>query len=84
MYTREGILSDTWISLKNTGTEPVSLVFVFSAPGFEETMRCNSVPANEKPTPLWSSIVLPPIYNSSKWLTNSARSRTSFSSWRVS
>ena len=46
------IPSDTWISLKNTGTEPVSLVFVFSAPGFEETMRCNSVPANEKPTPL--------------------------------
>ena len=46
------IPSDTCISLKNTGTEPVSLVFVFSAPGFEETMRCNSVPANEKPTPL--------------------------------
>lgn len=46
------IPSDTWISLKNIGTEPVSLVFVFSAPGFEETMRCNSVPANEKPTPL--------------------------------
>jgi quercetin dioxygenase-like cupin family protein len=46
------IPSDTWISLKNTGTEPVSLVFVFSAPGFEETMRCNSVPANETPTPL--------------------------------
>jgi quercetin dioxygenase-like cupin family protein len=44
--------SDTWISLKNTGAEPVSLVFVFSAPGFEETMRCNSVPADEKPTPL--------------------------------
>lgn len=46
------IPSETWISLKNTGTEPVSLVFVFSAPGFEDTMRCNSVPANEKPTPL--------------------------------
>ena len=46
------IPSDTWISLKNTGAEPVSLVFVFSAPGFEETMRCNSVPADEKPTPL--------------------------------
>lgn len=46
------IPSDTWVSLKNTGTETVSLVFIFSAPGFEETMRCNSVPANEKPTPL--------------------------------
>ena len=46
------IPSHTWISLKNTGNDPVSLVFVFSAPGFEETMRCNSVPATEKPTPL--------------------------------
>lgn len=46
------IPSNTWISLRNTGTGPVGLVFVFSAPGFEETMRCNSVPANEKPTPL--------------------------------
>jgi quercetin dioxygenase-like cupin family protein len=46
------IPSDTWISLRNTGNEPVSLVFIFSAPGFEETMRCNSVPANETPTPL--------------------------------
>lgn len=46
------IPSDTWISLRNTGAEPVNLVFVFSAPGFEDTMRCNSVPANEKPTPL--------------------------------
>ena len=46
------IPSDTWISLKNTGAETVGVVFIFSAPGFEETMRCNSVPANEKPTPL--------------------------------
>jgi mannose-6-phosphate isomerase-like protein (cupin superfamily) len=46
------IPADTWISMKNTGTEPVNLVFIFSAPGFEETMRCNSVPAGEKPTPL--------------------------------
>ena len=44
------IPQDTWISLKNTGKEPVGLVFIFSAPGFEETMRCNSVPAGEKPT----------------------------------
>ena len=46
------IPSNTWISLTNTGTEPVGLVFIFSAPGFEETMRCNSVAGNEKPTPL--------------------------------
>ena len=35
---------------KNIGTEPISLTFVFSAPGFEDTMRCNSVPAGEAPT----------------------------------
>jgi quercetin dioxygenase-like cupin family protein len=44
------IPANTWISLKNTGTEPVGLTFIFSAPGFEETMRCNSVPAGETPT----------------------------------
>jgi len=41
---------NTWISLKNTGAEPVSLTFIFSAPGFEDTMRCNSVPSSEPPT----------------------------------
>ena len=44
------IPANTWISLKNTGSEPVSLTFIFSAPGFEDTMRCNSVPAGETPT----------------------------------
>jgi quercetin dioxygenase-like cupin family protein len=44
------IPANTWISLKNNGTEPVGLTFVFSAPGFEDTMRCNSVPAGETPT----------------------------------
>src|SRR3954453_20704546 len=44
------IPAHTWISLKNTGSEPISLTFVFSAPGFEDTMRCNSVPAGETPT----------------------------------
>jgi quercetin dioxygenase-like cupin family protein len=46
------IPANTWISLKNTGTEPVSLTFIFSAPGFEDTMRCNSVAASETPTPI--------------------------------
>jgi hypothetical protein len=32
-------------------TETVSVVFVFSAPGFENYMRCDSVLSNEKPTP---------------------------------
>ena len=44
------IPANTWVSGKNIGTEPVALTFVFSAPGFEDTMRCNSVPAGETPT----------------------------------
>jgi quercetin dioxygenase-like cupin family protein len=44
------IPANTWVSAKNIGTEPVSLTFIFSAPGFEDTMRCNSVPAGETPT----------------------------------
>jgi quercetin dioxygenase-like cupin family protein len=46
------IPANTWISLKNTGAEPVSLTFIFSAPGFEDTMRCNSVAAGETSTPI--------------------------------
>lgn len=42
----------TWVSVKNAGTETVSVVFVFSAPGFENYMRFDSVLANEKVTPL--------------------------------
>jgi quercetin dioxygenase-like cupin family protein len=44
------IPANTWISAKNIGTEPISLTFIFSAPGFEDTMRCNSAPAGETPT----------------------------------
>ncbi len=44
------IPENTWISLKNIGTEPIGLTFIFSSPGFEDTMRCNSVPAGEPPT----------------------------------
>jgi quercetin dioxygenase-like cupin family protein len=46
------IPSETWISLKNTGGENISLVFVFSAPGFEEFLRCTSVPAGNPAPPL--------------------------------
>jgi quercetin dioxygenase-like cupin family protein len=46
------IPANTWVSAKNLGTEPVSLTFIFSAPGFEDTMRCNSVAAGETPTPI--------------------------------
>jgi quercetin dioxygenase-like cupin family protein len=42
----------TWVSVKNAGTETASVVFVLSAPGFENYMRCDSVLANEKVTPL--------------------------------
>lgn len=31
--------SGRWVSLKNIGTDSISLVFIFSAPGFEENMR---------------------------------------------
>lgn len=44
------IPANTWVSAKNIGTEPISLTFIFSAPGFEDTMRCNSVPGGETPT----------------------------------
>ena len=40
----------TWVSLKSIGTESASIVGIFSAPGFEDHLRCESVPANEKPT----------------------------------
>jgi quercetin dioxygenase-like cupin family protein len=46
------IPTHTWISLKNTGNETIGLTFIFSAPGFEDTMRCNSVAKGETPTPI--------------------------------
>ncbi|HEX2666067.1 MAG TPA: cupin domain-containing protein [Candidatus Acidoferrum sp.] len=42
----------TWVSVKNAGAETVSVVGVFSAPGFENYMRCDSVLPNEKVIPL--------------------------------
>jgi len=42
----------SWVSVKNAGTETVSVVFVFSAPGFENYMRCDSVLPEEKVIPL--------------------------------
>jgi|SRR5215469_7916 len=46
------IPAHTWISAKNVGTDTLSLVGVFSAPGFEDYMRCDSVLPNEKVVPL--------------------------------
>lgn len=46
------IPAHTWVSIKNVGTETVSVVGVFSAPGFEDYMRCDSVLPSEKIVPL--------------------------------
>jgi quercetin dioxygenase-like cupin family protein len=44
--------ANTWVSLKNIGTEPIQLIFVFSAPGFDEYMRCSSVPEGRPAPPM--------------------------------
>lgn len=44
--------ANTWISVTNTGTEAISCVFVFSALGFDDFMRAESVPEGKKVTPL--------------------------------
>jgi mannose-6-phosphate isomerase-like protein (cupin superfamily) len=46
------IPAGTWISLKNTGKENISLVFVWNEPGFEEMMRCASVPKGQMAPPI--------------------------------
>jgi quercetin dioxygenase-like cupin family protein len=46
------IPAHTWVSVKNVGPDAVSIVGVFSAPGFERYMRCDSVLPNEKVIPL--------------------------------
>ena len=45
------IPAHTWVSIKVVGNDTVSFAFVFSAPGLENLMRCESVPPGEKPTP---------------------------------
>ena len=42
----------TWVSLKNIGQDSISLVFIFSAPGFEQNMRCGSVLAGQSGPPI--------------------------------
>ena len=49
------IPANTWISVSNIGSNVISLVFVFSAPGFEEFMRDTSVREGEKNVPLSKS-----------------------------
>jgi quercetin dioxygenase-like cupin family protein len=42
--------ANTWISVTNIGTEAISCVFVFSALGFDDFMRAESVPEGHKIT----------------------------------
>src|SRR6267378_6868365 len=44
--------AQTWVGLKNIGKDSISLVFIFSAPGFENNMRCGSVPAGQSASPI--------------------------------
>jgi mannose-6-phosphate isomerase-like protein (cupin superfamily) len=46
------IPAGTWISVSSTGKDVLRLVFVFSAPGFENFMRAESVLEGEKNTPV--------------------------------
>jgi quercetin dioxygenase-like cupin family protein len=44
--------ANTWMSLENTGTEDIQLIFIYSAPGFERYMRCTSSPVGQAGSPL--------------------------------
>ncbi len=46
------IPANTWISMTNIGSESIHFVFAFSAPGFEEYMRAESVREGERNIPL--------------------------------
>ena len=46
------IPANTWISVDNIGNDGISMVAVFSAPGFEDFMREGSVREGEKNVPL--------------------------------
>lgn len=43
---------NTVVGLRNTGTEPLRIVGIFSQPGYEEYLREISVPEGQTPTPL--------------------------------
>jgi quercetin dioxygenase-like cupin family protein len=43
---------NTVVGLRNTGTEPLKIVAMFSQPGYEEYLREISVPEGQTPTPL--------------------------------
>lgn len=57
---------DTSVTIQNTGSEPLAIAFVFSAPGFEEYMRDMSVPEGEAVEPI-SDQELAEIEESNRW-----------------
>jgi len=46
------IPKDVRIALRNTGTTPMSIIFIFSKPGFEDYLRETSVPEGQPVPPL--------------------------------
>lgn len=46
------IPANTWISVTNVGSDAIQMVFIFSAPGFEDFMRAESAREGEKIVPL--------------------------------
>ena len=46
------IPANTWVSVDNIGTDAISLLSIFSAPGFEDLMRAESVREGEKNVPV--------------------------------
>jgi len=44
------IPADTWIRLKNTGKENISLVAIWNEPNFEEMLLCGSIPKGQTGT----------------------------------
>ena len=46
------IPADTWITVVNTGKDAIHMVFVFSASGFDDFMRAESVREGQKITPV--------------------------------
>jgi mannose-6-phosphate isomerase-like protein (cupin superfamily) len=60
--------SGVWITFKNTGQEPLSLVFIFSKPGFEQYLREGSVREGEKVIP-FSPEELTALRRKNEWHT---------------
>lgn len=59
---------NTRVSLRNTGSEPLAIAFIFSKPGFEQLMRENSV-LEGQPAPLLSAEESAQIRARHRWHT---------------